>query len=358
MNNETNINTILDNLSLSEGIDFNYDENAIVEEYQKQGENKSSLAIKILSIFGGFLATIAFCGFLAVTGLYNSEEGLMIFGTGFIVAAIFLNKIYDKLIIDTFSISLYIMGYVLLMVGFIENNVGENFIPTLFIFIALGTLFITQNYILSFISVLVISGSFLALIILNDAYNSIHFYIVITTLLLTFCFLFEAKIIAFSKKTSKLYDPVRIGLMISFLFGLIAVCKKGLVPVSENYIVLSSIVIILAILYLVHIILKINKIASPKHQVLVYTLSGLILLSTVFSPAISGAILIILLSFLVNYKTGFVIGIIALIYFIGQYYYDLNFTLLTKSILLFSSGILFILLYLFTTKKPIIDEKI
>ena len=60
----------------------------------------------------------------------------------------------------------------------------------------------------------------------------------------------------------------------------------------------------------------------------------------------------------VNYKTGLVIGIISFIYFISQYYYDLNFTLLTKSIILFSSGIVFILFYLFTNKKLNTNEKI
>jgi len=82
------------------------------------------------------------------------------------------------------------------------------------------------------------------------------------------------------------------------------------------------------------------------------------LVSTIFSPSISGAMIIVLLSFLVNYKTGLAIGIISLIYFISQYYYDLNFTLLTKSIILFSSGIVFLLFYLFTTKKLNSNEKI
>jgi len=90
----------------------------------------------------------------------------------------------------------------------------------------------------------------------------------------------------------------------------------------------------------------------------IYALSILLLLPTVLSPAISGAILIILLSFLVNYKTSLVIGIAAFIYFVSQYYYDLHFTLLTKSILLFSSGILFLGLYLLTHKKLTSNEKI
>ena len=80
----------LDNIRLSEGVHFECDEKAILEEYNRQGENKSNLAIKVLSIFGGFLATLAFLGFLAIAGLYNSEVGLLIFGIGFIISATFL----------------------------------------------------------------------------------------------------------------------------------------------------------------------------------------------------------------------------------------------------------------------------
>jgi uncharacterized membrane protein len=102
-------------------------------------------------------------------------------------------------------------------------------------------------------------------------------------------------------------------------------------------------------------VLNINK---TQHKVGIYIATVFVLLPTVFSPAISGAILLILLSFYVNYKTGLVLGVAAFLYFISQYYYDLNLTLLTKSILLFSSGVLFIALYLFTHKKLTTNEKV
>jgi len=353
-----NIKEILESIHLLEGTQFECDENTILEEYKKQGENKSSLAIKILSIFGGIIATSAFLGFLAIAGLYNSEEGLLIFGIGFIITAIWLNREYDKLIIDTFSISIYVIGFTLLVFGLLEMDVDKNFIAVLIIMIALCSLFIIQNYILSFISVLTINASLLTLIISNDLYNLIHLYIAFNTILLTYCFLNEAKIITSNNKLSKLYNPIRIGLIFSLLFGLIIIGIKDLIPISQNYVWLSSVIMVFIILFLVKTITKITKIETLKNKLMIYSLSVLILIPTVFSPSISGAILIILLSFFVNYKTGLVIGIVSLIYFISQYYYDLNFTLLTKSIILFSSGIVFILFYLFTNKKLHTNEKI
>lgn len=358
MDKLTHKKALLDYIRLLEGDNFKCDEKAIYEEYSTRGENKSSLVIKTLSIFGGFLATLAFLGFLAIAGLYNSEFGLLIFGIGFIISAIWLNKVYDKLIIDTFSISIYVIGFGLLAFGLSGMNVDENIIAILISLIALISIIITQNFILSFISVLAISGSFLFLIFSNNSYDLIHLYVAINTVILAYLFLNEAKIISSNKRLSQLYNPIRIGIVISLLFGLISIGKRHLIPISQNHIWLSSIVMILVTMYLVYSIIKINEINTVKGKVMIYTLSVLILVPTLLSPSISGAIVIILLSFLVNYKTGLAIGIISTIYFISQYYYDLNFTLLTKSIILFVSGIIFLLFYLFTTKNISTNEKI
>lgn len=330
---------------------FQCDEKAVLDAYQSQWENKSSLAIKILSIVGGFLAMLAFLGFLAITGLYESKLGLLLFGLAFLISAIWLNRVYDKLIIDTFSISLYIIGYAMFAFGLLELEVDDNIVTVLICGIAMSALFITQNYILSFISVLTVAGSVLVLILSNELYQLMHLYIALTALILSYVFLNEAKIISTGTTLSKLYNPVRIGVLFSLLFGLVIIGKKHLIAIPQNYIWISSIVMILVLSYLVSRIVKINDITSHKNKMIIYALSGLILLSTVFSPSISGALVIILLSFMVHYKTGFVIGIVSFIYFISQFYYDLNFTLLTKSIMLFASGILFLVLYAFTIKK-------
>jgi len=131
MDKLTSKKALLDSIRLSEGAKFECDESAILEEYNAQEENNSSLTIKVLSIFGGFFGTLAFMGFLALAGLYNSELGLVLFGIGFIVFAIWLNKTNDKLIIDTFSISLYLSGFVLLIFGLAELEVDENLIALL-----------------------------------------------------------------------------------------------------------------------------------------------------------------------------------------------------------------------------------
>lgn len=360
-----NIKSILNRIRLLESSSFEYDEKEIFNKYKKQRENKSSLTIKLLSLFGGFLGALPFIAYLTLMTFFGSlfgsnNEGvlLFIFGIIVIVFAIWLNVKYDKFIIDTFSISIYFTGLIYLALGVLEITNDNNNILFVLCSIAILTLFVTQNYILSFISILLINGCILCLMFFNDLYSYLHLYIGFNVLLLTYLFLNESKLISSNKKISKLYNPSRIGLIISLLTGLVIIGQKNIFPIPLNYIWLSSITISIVLIYLVYNILEIIKIETLKNKIVIYFLTVLVLIPTIFSPSISGAILIILLSFLVNYKTGLALGIISFIYFISQYYYDLNFTLLTKSIILFSSGIVFLLFYVFTIKMTISNEKI
>jgi len=357
MKNKEDIKELLDYFQNTEDNPLKFDEEAIFSAYQKNSDNQS-LPIKILSVFGGVLASLAFLGFLFIAGLYTSDLGLLVFGGIFIAVSIWINKKYDRIIIDTVSVSSFIIGFILIGLGLDQLKVNEDIISIIFIIIAFSSLSIVQNYILSFVSVLIINGSILTLIISNNAYNLIHFHVSVLALTIVLFFVKEAKIITINKTFSKLYNPIRIGLIFSLLSGLVFLGKRGILPVSTDYIWISSIIIISSIVYLISTLFNLLHIIESKHKISIYIFTLLTLLPTALSPAISGAILIILLSFMVNYKTGLAIGIISFIYFISQYYYDLNFTLLTKSILLFLSGILFIGLYLFTHKKLTSNEKV
>jgi hypothetical protein len=350
MKQENEIREIIEQVRHSTIPAVECNEEAILLEYRSQAEEKSSLAIKIVTVFGGLFATSTFMGFIMAAGLYSSGVGLALFGIISIAGAVWLNIAYNKLIIDTISISVFITGFILIGIGLSDLDVDENIISILFFILGFLTLMLAQNYIISFVSVLIISGALLALIAESEQYNFIHVYVSVFAFAFTYWFLQEARIITRSRKISRLYNPVRMGLVFSFLGGLILVGKKGIIPIAQDYVWVSSVVTIAAVMYVISILFAIFK-TSSSEKAIIYALSFILLLSTVMSPSISGSILIILVCFLVNHKTGFVAGIIGLIYFISQYYYDLGLTLLVKSILLFSTGILFSLICLFTYRK-------
>jgi uncharacterized membrane protein len=358
MKKEHEINALLEQLQAQEGAELAIDNEAVLAEYQKIEAGRSGIAIKVLTIFGGLLATLAFLAFLMIAGLYNSNAGMTIIGIIFIAGAIFISKQFDILIFDSIAVTAFASGLFLLAMG-IEGGINnEDLVCFLFIGIGIATLAIVQNYILAFLAVLTINGALICWILLNNNYNLLHIYIAIATIGLTTFMLQEANIITAGKKLSRLYNPIQLGLLFSVLAAYAFVSTAGILKFSLHFNLVSSIVAIGAILYLLPRLLQMFNIQRPDTKVLIYLAVTLVLMPTLYAPAIAGALLITLLCFWVNYKTGLVIGIVALVYFICRYYYDLQLTLLVKSILLFASGVLFLLFYLLTHKKLESHEKI
>lgn len=354
MRTKENIKELMHALQAASDREIHFDEEAIVSVYQKKDADQS-LAIKILSVFGGILVCLAFIGFLFLADIFRSAESITLLGVFCITASAVVSRFLKKIITDTLSVSFYITGFALLGFGLASQG---NDVELVFIVIASAVLLLAQNYILSFISVLIINGSIAALIISGGIPNLVYVFIAVQALIITFMLMQEAKIITAGRKFSALYDPVRTGMVFSFLGTLVYTGFETKISISTFYTWSSSVVIILAILYVVSVLMKTLYVTDTSYKIVIYLLTVLILSPTVLFPAIPGAILIILLSFMVNDKTGFATACLGLIYFIGKFYYDLHLTLLTKSILLFSSGILFLAIYRFIHKKLISHEKI
>ena len=138
--------------------------------------------------------------------------------------------------------------------------------------------------------------------------------------------------------------------------GVINTSNINDIPIEYGWV--SSMVTIASVVFILSRIIKVYELENINIKIVAYVAVAFILLPTLFAPAISGALLILLLCFLINHKTGLVTGIISFIYFISQYYYDLHFTLLVKSIILFSIGILCLLIYIFIIKKIESNESI
>jgi MFS family permease len=334
------------------------DEEKILSQYQDTKNNgKSGIAIKALSVFGGIAASLFFLAFLFVAGLYESETGMLAFGLICLITAVAVNSRFDNLIVDTASVSFYLVGLFLLGIGLGSMHVNEQQICLVFIAVALLTLVIIQNYIFSFISLLIINGSLLAMILFGRSNNLIHLLLVAQVVAIVYLFLHESTFLSAGVKIAKLYQPVRTGMAISFLGGLVLIGKRGLIATDSYYALVTSISMILALLYVAFSLLSVLKVARQNDKALVYGIAILMFLPTVFAPAIMGCLLIILLSFFVWHRGVFVLGIVGLLYFICQYYYDLEYSLLQKSFFLIGSGLLFVLIYLVTIKKLVTNAK-
>jgi uncharacterized membrane protein len=334
------------------------DEEKILGQYRDTKYNgKSGIAIKVLSVFGGIAASLFFLAFLFLAGLYESETGMLTFGVLSILAAVAVNSRFDNLVVDTASISFYLVGFFLMGVGLGSMHMNEQMICLLFIAVAMITMSIIQNYIFSFISLLIVNGSLLAMILFSNSNNLIHLLLSLQVIAIVYLFLNESYFVSASPKIARLYQPVRTGMMISLLSGLVLIGKRGLISTDSYYSVATSITMIIALLYLAFRLLSILNITSINDKALVYGVAILMFLPTILAPAIAGCLLVILLGFFVGHRGAFLLGLAALIYFICQYYYDLEYSLLQKSFFLMGSGLLFILIYLVTIKKLVKNAK-
>lgn len=97
--------------------------------------------------------------------------------------------------------------------------------------------------------------------------------------------------------------------------------------------------------------MQVMKVDNPVNQIGIYVLCIIICLPTVFAPYLSGSLLLILICFHYGYKAECAAALLLFIYAVSKYYYDLNLSLLTKSITLFFIGIACITAWYFFTQK-------
>lgn len=345
------IENILEHIGATKS-DFEYNQEHIKKTYQQEKNNDSSLILKILAFLGGNLATSFFITFLFFTGIYSSKAGLIVMGSLFLAMSVLINKIVKHAVIDTFTISVYLAGLTLLLLGFDLLKIDNNTIAIIAILIALGTLFVVPNYILSFTAILLFCSGVFALIIWNFAHFE-FLYVAINTLILSLLFLKEAHFLASNNRLSALYSPIKTGLLIWILiitvllnipdFWLFAIPKTQEQTANGLTIELFSTAILSFIsIYSAQYILNIYQLKTKQNLLWFYISIPFILIFNWYLPNVSIAIIITFLSFIVRFKSGIVLGVISIIGFISKYYYDLEISLLNKSIILMLSGAVFI----------------
>ena len=167
--------------------------------------------------------------------------------------------------------------------------------------------------------------------------------------------LYERNILTGLKKNlvSK-YTPFHSGLFVS--------CICLLAGLSVNYGIpapywLLSIFIWIGILLIIQRIMPVMEVTNPVSQIGICILCILICLPTMFAPYLSGSLLLILICFHYGYKAECAAALLLFIYAVSKYYYDLNLSLLVKSITLFFTGIIFMIAWYYFTQKRTKHEK-
>ncbi|HFS67306.1 MAG TPA: DUF4401 domain-containing protein [Flavobacteriia bacterium] len=335
--------------------DISFDESKINSIYAKKDLNESNFTIKLLSIIGGFFSSFALVIFIAISGIWTSGNLMLFFGLLSILFAVLISIKTTNILLDTFSISTYIIGIMMLVFGMQNLKIPVNNTIYTILIIGIITLLLNPDFVFSFIASLIIQGSILFFIFYNKIEGTLAYYIVINTILLVLLFFKEAYFLQ-HKKLNKLYYPFKMAIIVAYIFGLSLLTFKNFVLMDWlNWLVLTFGIGIL-FLITVYKIVKTTSITNKKILIFIYIASFLIAMFSYYTPTIIGGLIPIILGFYQNNKVVFILGVLSFIAFTGMYYYNLNETLLFKSVLLILIGSLFLVSYLIISKNNFIEK--
>lgn len=315
---------------------------------------KNNLTIQVVSIIGGILTAIFFLGFLALASIIRSEESSLIIGCLLIVATLTISRFVVKPFLDAMNITFYVAGCILFIFGISANT---NILFCSLLVISILTFFLTKGFILPFLSVILFNISLFGEIAhLLSSWYPLQVAIVPLVAAFLFANLFETKLLARLQGNTSKYKPFHTGLFISCLIALSGASIDFLTTGMNEWII--SVFLWIGLLIMIQQIMQLMEVANLRMQIGIYGLSILICLPTVFAPYLSGSLLLILICFHYGYKAECGASLLLFIYAISKYYYDLNVTLLVKSITLFFIGIAFIVAWYYFTQKRTKHEKI
>ena len=314
--------------------------------------------LRILTLIGALIASGFFFLFLAISGILD-EDGFLILGLVFVAAAYGLlvaakksNPILQVFFI-TCSFTILAVGKILFVIGFVEmfgdlfslRSRGEQRVALLGIGLATVLTYKLFPFVLDrFISSCFFLGLFIEIVIALPDLDS-DVMPVVAAWIMNFFFLTYmicAGFLLLHEKVKKLYDPVAYALICTLL-GL-AVMQSGLMsepklePVLGFEIWLPNFIAGFGLLYLLsHAVGGFKK--QMDSQAIVIAV-GVILLALFTNAGILLSIMLTVFGRMNHRRLVSFIGWISLTGFLIYYYYQMDFSLETKSYVLLGSGIL------------------
>jgi hypothetical protein len=283
---------------------------------------------------------------------------MLIFGIIFMFCAVVGNKLANNIIWDTAFIALYVVGGSLLGVGLSKFLDNQNTMLCCFLIIAALTICFSRSFMLVFFATLLFNGCLAGFVAMNDAFDWVQLPILWMGTVLTLLTLYEAKIISYHRVLNQLFTPLQSGFFVSYIIGLVILAQNHRFDLKFNYLWILSLCIGAGTLLLVSKIIQSQVIRHPQYIVAIYASALLFFIPTIYAPYVSGAIFALLLAYFYGYRTEIALSVIALVYFVSQYYYDLQLTLLQKSGILFFSGVLLLGVWVFFNKQIQSNEKL
>lgn len=352
------LKTIIQEIQDSEGEVFVLNQMNLSDEIMKYEKEHVSLVIKVITILGGIIGSTFLVASISILFSLNKNPYFVLcFAVILILIAVISSRFNKTLIFDTSFVAILLWGSFLVSISLNQLKVDENLICVYFLVNALFIFLVSKNSYQILIALLMMAGSLLWLIKLQQYSWLFHCYTILIVFALVQLLLNEAKIITSKHFLATNYDSIKIGLIMILLISLGFISSMSTMFSHVAYPWVSSIAPICAILIFLKTLLVKLDISEISNQVIIYFACLIVLILIASSPGIIGSILVLLLCFYTNYKTGAAIAMVSLLYFVSMFYYELGYSLLIKSEIMLASGVIFGSIYFLSTKKWLTDEK-
>jgi len=314
--------------------------------------------IRLMLGFAGWLAALFLLGFfVAALGFLfkHNQRGLLVvvgIACSLLAYVIFRSKHNDFL--SQFGLALSLCGQIMFAVAIFWSFKPRSDSA----FFILATYQIILAVILpNYLHRLLTAGFALtALLIGLNMYGIWGLGTALTAVAVSFIWLKE------SKWASKfeLWEPIAYGLVITLIISQSLLLGKNFLFWSvgkhnnwlyNHALLLASVLISLVLLNVLWVILKENKVVLSSKEAAFTGILAIIFVAISFKiHGLSVGLLVVLLGFMRARKVLMALGLFSLIGFFSWYYYNLNFTLLTKSLILMLLGLGMIASFFFINK--------
>jgi len=324
-------------------------------DLNKKNDSNSPFYLKLFQIFSAWLSSVFFISFVfAILENFLSRQKTQLFF--FIGIILCLFSIFQKnkqsteqsIFLQQLMFTLFLVGEVIVINSLFDWFKQPKLTTFYLIFIILQIIifFVYNNFQHRFFSVIAI---IIALILLSfEIKSTISIYLTLSFLVsgLLIFYYFEEEVYINYKEKLEYILPANSAIIIAFLLFFIITLDFS--DLQSNFLKSINLKIIISILdlalfYLIIIISKNLDISSTsKLKIKIFAIITLLIISilTYKSPGIIAALFIFLLSFADrNFKT-LIVSAFFLVFYLIFFYYNMNLNLLTKSYILFFTGVL------------------
>ena len=314
-------------------------------EKNRESKHQSTLFSKVITIGGSLIASLFFIIFAALCFISGSNPALLTMGIIISITSLMISSKPQSLGVATVNVCLFCIAVICIGFGMKNLKINETYLSLIIIAINFISFLISKNHFIKYINVILGIGSLFSLIffLFEDVikvYEEQYIYSIISILSIAFYLtsINQAWFYAKSKLSLNSYQSVIYGILTSLILTCYYTSFESVT--NTNWITSSTVLLLIS-----HFIWKQTENLLIKDRLLLLFLCLCCLGCTFIFPAIGIALLILIIGFKHNNTSIFSIGLTSLIVMISKFYYDLNFTLLVKSALLMSSGILFLITY-------------